>query len=390
MRRVLTAALPTVRVATLSELTTALNRGDLDITITAPITVPAGGLYIPRIASGRTLRCDANGILVRGSMDGPIAHSLDSETGGRLTLVGVRADGGWRSDMHEDSDMMSNYIFFYYDFLRIDGCVSAYSYSHGWYVSESKQLEIENSVIFACSRDAVYEGGTRDYLFRNNLVQHCADDCWGTHQGSIGNNLVTKWILVENNTFRDAIGLKAFSGAASGTINGKPSGITIRNNTFEAGALYGFMFLKDVNWPQEPWAPPRNMTVENNTWKDVRITSRSSGGQVVNVVMNLNFPDTYYDSSLIIRNNTCIRNPSFDGQPLQNCYSWAQLNSPDKPQNVPGAGAFQGFHAKTGFQPDETFYLTTVGYRNDGGSNPQDITHSGNVWIGSGWTNTLS
>lgn len=371
-------------VSTATALQNALNAGDLDITLTAAVTAPSGGINIPRIPGGRVLRGTSAALITRGATTG---HVLRSDgTGGSLTLVGIRVDGGWRSNKHEGSDAESNYFLEDYDFLRIDGCVSAYSYRTGWCVGGTKRLEVVNSTLFACPRDTVWEPDVRDYLFEGNLVQHCGDDGWGNHQGAIGNNLVTKSIICRNNVFRDCFGLKLHAGVATGTINGKTSQILIENNTFEACGLYGLYFWEDFG-NGEPWAAPRNITVRNNTWKDLRATTQSSGGQVIGVAVLLGFPDTSYDASLVISNNTFVRNAAAQGQTLQSRYSWAQLNSPDKPQNVPGAGSFEGFFTKTGFAPSEVFDLASTGYRNDGGSG--SFTHSGNTWTGS-WTNTLS
>lgn len=46
----------TTIVTTLSELTNALNAGNLDITLTELVTTPEGGVNVPR-TGGRVLRC---------------------------------------------------------------------------------------------------------------------------------------------------------------------------------------------------------------------------------------------------------------------------------------------------------------------------------------------
>lgn len=367
----------------LNSFQTALNRGDLDVTLTVPVNAPNGGINIPRKNEGRIVRCTGNGIINRGAGGG---HVLRSDGGGgRLTLIGVRVDGGWRSNKHEGSDADSNYMLGGFDFLRIENCVTCYSYRTGWNVGDCKVLEIVNSTMFACPRDTCWEPAVRDYLFEGNLVQHCGDDGWGTHQGGIGNNLVTKSIICRNNTFRDAFGFKGHAGAADGTHNGKPSRILVENNTFEAAGLYCTYFFKDMG-NNEPWANPRNITFKNNTFRDMRLTTQSSGGQRIGVGILLGFPEGTYDNTLRFEANTYIRNAGNNGKRLQDCYEWGKKNGATKPTNVPGAAEFEGFFAKNGFKPDEKFELADRAYRNDGGQNPGAIAFVNNTWQG-GWNN---
>jgi hypothetical protein len=371
-------------VTTLQQLQSALNNGALDITLTAAITAPAGGVNIPRINGGRIFRCAGNGLITRGASTGHVLRSDGS--GGSLTLIGVRVDGGWRSNPHEGDDSQSNYYLEGFDFLRIESCVSAFSLRTGWNVGNCKKLEIVKSTLFACPRDTCWEPGVRDYLFEDNLVQHCGDDGWGTHFGSIGSNQVTKSIICRRNTFRDCFGVKGHGGTADGTHNGKKSQVLIEDNVFEACGLYGFYFWQD-NGNNEPWSPPRNITFQRNKIIDLRSTTRSSGGQRIGVAMILGFPGASYDGTCSLRDNTFIRNDASSGQTLQSRYAWGTLAG--KPSNVPGANSFQGFFTKTGFAPTETFELASTGYRNDGGGNAGAIQHSGNTWQGN-WNNQLT
>ena len=375
-----TAPTPTTTyVSTITQLQMALSSGDKDITVTASITAPAGGVNVPR--DGRTLRCDANGILVRGSTSGNVLRS--DGTGGTLKLSGFRVDGGWRSNPHEDDDNHSNYFVPNFDFLRIEDSVSCYSLRTGYFAPRCKKIELVRSTMFACPRDHLWAWGCPDVLVENCLIQHCGDDSMGAHLGDAG--FVVRSMIYRNNLIRDAFGGKLHAGSADGTINGKPGQVRFENNIMEACGLYGVHGEGDN--AVEVNGDPRNIFFVNNRVENLRRNTPSSGGQQLGYGVRYYFPGRTY-SNVHIENNTFVRSIGVQGTTLQSVYSWAQLNSPDKPQNVPGAGAFQGFFNKTGFLPNALFDLASVGTVLVG-NNVGDIVHSDNTFAGT-WSNVIA
>ena len=366
-----------ISVSTLSDLQAALLSTTMDITLTAPIAAPAGGVNTPR--DGRILRCDANGILVRGSASGNVLRA--DGTGGTLTLSGFRVDGGWRTYLRESDDNHSNYYLPSFDFLRIENSVSCYSLRTGYFAPNCKRIELVNSTMFACPRDHLWAWGCPDVLVDGCLIQHCGDDSMGAHLGQAG--LVVRSMIYRNNIIRDAFGAKLHAGSADGTINNKPGQVRFENNTLEACGLYGMHGEGDNS--VEVDGDPRNIFFVNNTATNLRRTTPPSDNQQLGYGSRMYFPGRTF-SNVHIDNNTFTRDLAVQGKTLQSIYTWAQLGSPDKPQNVPGAEMFQGFFNKTGFVPNATFDLASTGLVIQG-NNPTDVTRDGNTWLGLGWTN---
>ena len=375
-------------VTTLTAFQNALNAGNLDITLTAAIVAPAGGINIPRIATGRTVRCSGAGIVTRGARNGPVIYS--SGSGGRLTLSGFRVDGGWRTYLLEDLNVCQNYYLNNFNYIRIENCVSCYGLSVGFDVAGSSIAEIVGNTMFACPRDHCWARGCNDLLVDGNLIQHCGDDSMGTHI-EIGAALPVRSQIFRNNTIRDAFGGKVHGGSADGTINGKVGQVRYENNLIEAGGLYGVHGEGDNAVENDK--PPRNIFIISNTFKDIRRNTPPSGSQQLGYGLRIHWPGFDF-VNVHIEGNAFVRTPTLQGQTLQSAasaafYPWGRLNDPTKPQNVPGAGAFQGFFNKTGFAPTAVFDLATVGVIIDG-NNPAAVVHSGNTFTGSGWTNTIT
>ena len=214
------------------------------------------------------------------------------------------------------------------------------------------------------------------------LIQHCGDDSMGAHLGDAG--FVVRSMIYRNNIIRDAFGGKLHAGSADGMINGKPGQVRFENNTLEAAGLYGMHAEGDNS--VEVNGDPRNIFFVGNRIDNLRRNTPPSGGQQLGYGVRMYFPGRTF-ANVHIEDNTFSRNTLAQGKTLQSQYSWGQLNSPDKPQNVPGAGAFQGFFNKTGFVPSSTFDLASIGIILQG-LNPSAVVNANNMWIGSGWTST--
>lgn len=373
-----------LQVSTASALQQALNDGVMDITLTAAVNAPSGGINVPRTSATRILRCSGSGILNRGSPTGHVLRSDGTSGTGRLHLIGFRVDGGWRTNPHEEpNDLSSNYFFPNMAYVRFENCVTCYALRTGYMVAGTNTVEIINSTLFACPRDHAWADRVRDLLVQGCLIQHCGDDSLGTHQLA-GQGLITQSIRFIDNVVRDSLGGKLHCGAADGTFNGKASQILYDGNTFEACGLYGVHGHQPPPEQNHNISQPHNIIINGNTVRDLRATAPVSPGQTIGVVWRFSFPDFSFDSTLRITNNTMVRTPSLQGQPLSAGYNWPV------PANVPGASAFQGqFFTKTGFSSSQTFNLASSGTLFQG-SNAGAVTHFGNVWQGSGWSATIT
>lgn len=374
---------PSALVASLDWLLEAIADGEPDITITAPITAPPGGVAVPRLQGGRTLRCAGAGILARGGQTGPVLHSPG--VGGEMTLIGIRIDGGWRSTPRELGHWENNANLLGFDLLTIEDCTFAWSLRCGLNVEGGRRVEIRRSTFFGCPRDSVWDKGAAIYISEDNLFQHIGDDGWGTHFAP-GPVPQIRHIVCRRNTFRDTFGPKGHGGAADGEIDGMPSMVLIEGNLIEAPGLYGVNFLYDPN-NREPVAAPRNIAIRGNTIRDVRATAPCAPGQRIGRWVQFEFPGHGFDGSTAITGNTLERNPEFAGKRLQDCYDWARKDSPLKPAIVPGAADVEGAFSKTGFLPAATIDLAADGSRFVG-QNAAAIVRSWNSFIGSGWANT--
>lgn len=375
-------------VTSAADLQSALNKGITDITLAAAVDSPPGGIYVPRLASGRVLRCSGDGILQRGPNDtDAVIHSGD-HSGGSLTLINFRVDGGWRSNPHEPPleqyRRISNYYFPNYTLLQFEGCVSCYSYQTGIWAPFASTLEVVGCTFFACTRDAVWEPGVRDYTFTDNVVMACGDDSWGTHYAQSDCLPNTRYIYCARNKMYGSNGMKGHGGAEDGTYNGKKSQVVIEDNEMY-GCFYGIQFFYDRN-NNEPVARPRNVIFRRNKIENcVRsvpwVTEYKIGRPI-----EFRFPNHPVDSTLQITGNEIIRDLALQGQNIQDYYSWS--TGAGRPVNVPGASAFTGYYNKTGFV---TEYPIEVGW--DGciiTGCKADIVHHNNEWVGPGWTDILT
>lgn len=365
----------TARVGTLRELLDALaDRAD-DITVVDRIVGPAGGVNVPRLQGGLTLRCAGDGILVRGAT---VGHVLRSDgTGGAITLDGFRVDGGWREWPHETpDDSCSNYFLPNFEHVRLLNAVSCYSYRTGFLVAGSRQVEAIGCTMFVCPRDFIWAEGVRDLLVEGCLVQHCGDDGLGTHQRGAG----TLSAIFRGNRLRDSFGIKFHAGAADGMHGDKPSQILIEDNDLDACGLYGVHGHED---PGHYSAAPRNTTIRRNAIRNVRRTAPCAPGQQIGVALRFAWPRHTYDNTFVVADNVAIRDPSAQGKRLQDVCDWTP------PANVPGAAEFNGFFSKTGFLPDATFDLGRQATLYQG-ANVAAIRRSGNRFEGAGWTDVTA
>ena len=94
-------------------------------------------------------------------------------------------------------------------------------------------------------------------------------------------------------------------------------------------------------------------------------------------------------SNVHIEGNTFTRTPANQGKKLQDVFDWARKGSTLRPQNVPGVNDFDGAFSKTSNLPSHTLDLASIGTEMSG-NNTSAIVHSGNTWVGSGWTNTIT
>lgn len=370
-------------VSTASALQQALNDGVMDITLTAAVNAPSGGINVPRTSTTRILRCSGSGILNRGSPTGHVLRSDGTSGTGRLHLIGFRVDGGWRTNPHEEpNDLSSNYFFPNMAFVRFENCVTCYSLRTGYMVAGTNTVEIINSTLFACPRDHAWADRVRDLLVQGCLIQHCGDDSLGTHQLA-GQGLITQSIRFIDNTVRDSLGGKLHCGAADGSYNGKTSQILYDGNVFEACGLYGVHGHQPPPEQNHNISQPHNIIINNNRFENLRATAPVSPGQTIGVAVRMSFPDFSYDSSMRITNNQFVRNASAQGQTLGAVYSWPV------PPNVPGAATYQGqFFTKTGFSSSQTFNLAGQATLFQG-SNSGSVTHFGNTYAGS-WSSQIS
>lgn len=374
-----------VAVTNARELQEALDAGETDITLTQPAIAPANGINVPRLSGGRTLRCSPSGILTRGpTLNG---HVLRSDgTGGSLTLVGFRVDGGWRQDQQELTDLDSNYYLPDYTFLRLENCVTCYSKRTGFLVAGSTQVEIAQCTAFAICRDFVWADRVRDLLVEDCLVQHCGDDGLGTHQ-SVAAGTVTFSVIFRRNTLRDSYGVKAHCGAASGTYNGKQSQLLVEDNVIEAPGLYGVHFHEISIHNTQALT---NVTIRRNVIRDCRLVSPVDNDvQSIGVAIRLAFPNFAFDSTCVVQDNLAVRTSSHSTAVLQDVFDWGARGSSAKPANVPGAGAFEGFFTKTGFLPARTFRSIGSEATLFQGSNTASIVTGGNTFTGDTWANTV-
>ena len=174
-------------------------------------------------------------------------------------------------------------------------------------------------------------------------------------------------------------------------MNGKPSQSLWENNTFEAANRYGTEFNNSVS-SSSFHGSPHNFIWRGNTVKNLIKDSPSSrSGSPIGVGLNMVLQaGNHFDATTVVQNNTFIRDPSVQGKTNQQVYPWAQVGGADKPQWVPGsADQGGGYWSQTGFVASWKIDLAVKGVILNG-TNPGAVTHSGNSFVGAGWTNTLS
>lgn len=379
------------RVTSAAEFTTALNDHVLDITLDAVVNAPSAGFVLPRLTSTLTIRGTATALIQRPDGAGPCI-TAGGGSGGSFILDHVRCDGGWRTNRSQGSGTAIPFRFMSCDYVSFRNCVSCYSRDLAMIFNNTTQAEVLNCTMFCSCTGAYSDDNVRDFLCQDSWFQFGGDDSVQWHQSIDYPFLRTNSVIIRHNLIRDYFGGKTHAGVADGTFNGKTSQSLWENNMFEGANRYGTEFNNSPG--SGAWhGAPHNFIWRGNTVKNLIKDSPSSrSGSPIGIAMNFAAlePGNNFDSTTTVQNNTFIRDPSIQGLRNQDVYPWARVGTEDKPQWVPGAEAQGGgYWSQTGFVPGWTIDLGTKAVNLDGG-NSGAVTHSGNVYIGSGWTNQIS
>jgi hypothetical protein len=338
-----------------------------------------------------TIRGTESALIQRvDNVAGPCIAATGSGTGGSFIIDHIRCDGGWRSFK---SQANGSYIPFRFNdcaYVSFRNCVSCYSRDLAMVFNNTVQAEVLNCTLFCICTGAFSDDNVRDLLVQDCWMQHGGDDSIQWHQ--FNQPIRPCSIILRHNLIRDYFGGKCHCSVADGTYNGKVSQSLWENNFFEAANRYGTEFN---NSPSSGGfkGPPHNFIWQGNTVKNLIGDSPSSrSGAFIGVAMNFAALEAGngFDSTTTVKNNTFIREPSIQGMRNQDVYPWARINGADKPSWVPGAAEQGGgYWSQTGFVPSWTIDLAVKAVVLDG-SNSGAVTHSGNDYVGNGWTNTLS
>lgn len=375
------------RVTSAAAFTAALDDGVLDITLDAVVNAPSGGFRVPRLSQPRTIR----GTEIALIQSSGACIQASGSSGGRFILDHLRCDGGWRSDKRHSSGTDIPFRFTSCDYVSFRNCVTCYSKDLGMLFNYCIQAEVLNCTFFCTATGAYSDDNVRDFLCQDSWFQFGGDDSVQWHQTQDIDFLRTNSVIIRHNLVRDYHGGKTHAGMADGTFNGKESQSLWENNTFEGNNRYGVEFNNSTGSASFHGAP-RNFKFIGNTVKNLtRIGASARNGVPVGYGLNVSLQSgNSFDSSCEVRNNTFIRDPSLQDRHNQDVYDWAAIGSQGKPPWVPGAeDQGGGFWSEGGFVPSFTIDLAYTGVRLSG-DNSGAVTHSGNIYQGSGWTSTLS
>lgn len=379
------------RVATAADFQAALNSHVLDITLDAVVNAPAGGFVVPRLTSTMTIRGTDKALIQRVDNTAAPCIKAGSGTGGHIILDHIRCDGGWRKFKTAGNGGFVPFRFLSCAYLSFRNCVSCYSRDLAFIFNNTTQAELINCTLWCSCTGAYSDDNVRDLLVQDCWMQHGGDDSLQWHQSADITGLQVRSVIQRHNLIRDYFGGKTHCGVADGTVNGKPSQSLWENNVFEAANRYGTEFNNSPS-SNSFHGSPHNFIWQGNTVKNLIKDSPSSrSGAPIGIGLNFMLQSgNQFDSTTIIRNNTFSRDPSIQGKTNQQVYPWAQINGPDKPSWVPGsADQGGGYWSQNGFVSTWKIDQGTKGVILNG-TNPGAVTHSGNTFIGSGWTNTLS
>lgn len=315
----------TRRVSTFADLKAVLADDVPDVTVVGTF-MTNGPIRMARIKE-RIIRSEGGVI----QSDGGDFHILDLESGsgGRLTILGLTVDGGWRARRGEcPSDAAANFFVPNLDYLEMDGFTTRYSRRTGIFATFTGKLILRNGNGFAMPRDFLWSNGSKDVLVEGCQVQHCGDDGIGCHVPENQSD-ADRVVIIRNNEIYDTLGIKVLGGGKN---------ILIENNKVYASGFYGIRLGIDPT-TGEGTGTQRNITVRNNYIENVQITSLSHTGQRQGVWIFMHAPD-YQVQNVKIDENILVSTRD-NGRRLRDVYQWAT----------------DGGYAKPGFVYDATLNI---------------------------------
>jgi hypothetical protein len=339
------------KVATASELQSALNSKNPDITLTQSITT--NNIDIPRTATGIILRF-ANDVVVTGN-GWPVIKSTGS--GGKLTLIDARVDS--MNLTGEGNDLNTNYYLPDFDELTICRGMSYRSSRTGYFMINTNKLVVENNFVGWGPRDSYWTNDSKDVLIENSLIMHIGDDGFGSHTNP-GQELLRS-IIIRNNILWDALGIKVLGGSKDGTINGKPGQVLIENNKVYIAGFYG---LRNGIDPAtgEGNTTQRNISVKNNYVENVRTHFPKYPEQIYGNAYQMFAPGLTM-VNVDVSGNIFKRVASAQGKTLAEAYpsypqpiidKLASINIPDQYKHFPA-----GVYTLNGFDANHKLQLTS-------------------------------